>query len=65
MEQPSHDDDPEQIVRGDTRLPRWLKDALQGLARAHKRSYNGEVVWALSRYVEEQERDTGRRNART
>ena len=44
----------EQIVSTNTRYPKELHDALQQLARDHKRSFNGEVMWALQRYVSQE-----------
>lgn len=41
----------EAIVATNTRYPRDLHDALQRLARAHRRSFNAEVMWALQQYV--------------
>ena len=41
----------EQIVSTNTRYPKELHEALQQLAREHKRSFNAEVMWALERYI--------------
>lgn len=45
----------EQIVSTNTRYPKDLHDALQQLAREHKRSFNAEVMWALQRYIKQEE----------
>jgi|GraSoi2013_100cm_1033763.scaffolds.fasta_scaffold486967_1 hypothetical protein len=45
----------EQIVSTNTRYPKELHDALQRLAREHKRSFNAEVMWALQRYAQQEE----------
>ena len=45
----------EQIVSTNTRYPKELHDALQQLAREHKRSFNAEVMWALQLYVRQEE----------
>ena len=45
----------EQIVSTNTRYPKDLHDALQKLAREHKRSFNAEVMWALQTYVKQEE----------
>jgi predicted transcriptional regulator len=47
----------EQIVSTNTRYPRELHDALQQLAREHKRSFNAEVMWALHLYVKQEEKE--------
>lgn len=39
------------------RLPPELAERLRQLARAHDRSLNGELVWALRLYVTAAERD--------
>jgi len=44
----------EAIVATNTRYPRDLHDALQRLARAHRRSFNAEVMWALQQYVHQE-----------
>jgi len=44
----------EQIVSTNTRYPKELHDALQRLARDHKRSFNAEVMWALQRYIRQE-----------
>lgn len=44
----------EHIVSTNTRYPKELHDALQQLARDHKRSFNGEVMWALQRYISQE-----------
>ena len=57
----------EQIVSTNTRYPKALHDALQQLAREHKRSFNAEVMWALEWYLkqetEEQKEHRLRRSA--
>jgi hypothetical protein len=45
----------EQIVSTNTRYPKQLHDELQRLAREHKRSFNAEVMWALQRYVHQED----------
>jgi len=45
----------EQIISTNTRYPKQLHDALQKRARAHKRSFNAEVMWALQLYVNQDE----------
>lgn len=45
----------EQIVSTNTRYPKELHDALQRLAREHRRSFNAEVMWALQHYVQQEE----------
>ncbi len=45
----------EQIVSTNTRYPKPLHDALQRLAREHKRSFNAEVMWALQRYIRQED----------
>ncbi len=47
----------EQIVSSNTRYPKDLHDALQHLAREHRRSFNAEVMWALQRYVRQEHAD--------
>jgi hypothetical protein len=39
-----------------TRYPPDLLDELRKLAVAHERSLNGEIVWALRQYVEQQKK---------
>jgi hypothetical protein len=36
-------------------LPQWLIDAMKAQAGLHRRSFTGEIVWALQAYVQEQE----------
>jgi hypothetical protein len=38
-------------------LPQWLIDAMKAQAEAHRRSFTGEIVWALQWYVRRQEGD--------
>jgi hypothetical protein len=38
-------------------LPQWLIDAMKAQAGAHRRSFTGEIVWALQWYVQQQERE--------
>jgi Arc-like DNA binding domain len=45
----------EPIVSTNTRYPRQLHDTLLRLAREHRRSFNAEVMWALQRYVHQEE----------
>ncbi len=45
----------EQIVSTNTRYPKELHNALQRLAREHRRSFNAEVMWALQHYVQQEE----------
>ena len=45
----------ERIVSTNTRYPKELHDALQQLAREHKRSFNAEVMWALDLYIRQEE----------
>lgn len=33
-----------------------LQDALRKLGKAHKRSFTGEVLWALEQYVQSQQK---------
>jgi hypothetical protein len=57
----------ERIVSTNTRYPKELHDALQQLAREHKRSFNGEVMWALQRYIGQEkteQRESERAEAR-
>lgn len=49
----------EQIISTNTRYPKDLHDALQQLAREHKRSFNAEVMWALQRYIKQEEMNHG------
>lgn len=35
-------------------LPQWLVDAMKAQAEAHRRSFTGEIVWALQAYVKQQ-----------
>ncbi|HET8839939.1 MAG TPA: Arc family DNA-binding protein [Ktedonobacteraceae bacterium] len=42
------------IIATNTRYPKSLHDALQKLAREHRRSFNAEVMWALERYVNQE-----------
>ena len=46
-----------EMTRFALRLPPELYEALQALAARDKRSVNGEIVYILDRYVEEQRRD--------
>lgn len=36
-------------------LPQWLIDAMKAQAGAHRRSFTGEIVWALQAYVQQQQ----------
>jgi Arc-like DNA binding dprotein len=45
----------EHIVSTNTRYPKDLHSTLQRLAREHRRSFNAEVMWALQRYVQQEE----------
>ena len=38
-------------------LPQALIEAMKAQAKRHRRSFTGEVVWALERYLAEQERE--------
>lgn len=37
-----------------------LQEALRSLGKAHKRSFTGEVLWALEQYVQAQQKGTAR-----
>jgi hypothetical protein len=37
-----------------------LQEAIRLLARQHKRSFTGELLWALEQYVQQQKREQGR-----
>jgi hypothetical protein len=37
-------------------LPQSLIEAMKAQAQQHRRSFTGEVVWALQQYVAEQQR---------
>lgn len=39
-----------------TRYPPDLLDELRKLAQEHERSLNGEIIWALRQYVEQQKK---------
>ncbi len=52
MEQQNKD---RKIISTNTRYPVELREALLRLAKKQKRSFNAEVMWALQRYVEQQE----------
>ncbi|MFL5591387.1 MAG: Arc family DNA-binding protein [Ktedonobacteraceae bacterium] len=39
-----------------TRYPPDLLDELRKLAGVHERSLNGEIIWALRQYVEQQKK---------
>jgi hypothetical protein len=40
------------------RFPLDVLEAIRQLARAHDRSFNGEVVWALREYARRHAKDT-------
>jgi hypothetical protein len=42
-------------------LPQWLIDAMKAQAEAHRRSFTGEIVWALQAYVKQQTQEEGQR----
>ena len=37
-----------------------LQEALKALGKVHKRSFTGEVLWALEQYVQSQQRESAR-----
>ena len=43
-------------VNINTRYPPDLLEELRKLAQEHERSLNGEIVWALRQYVEQQKK---------
>jgi hypothetical protein len=42
-------------------LPQALVEAMKAQAQKHRRSFTGEVVWALQQYLAEQEREEKQR----
>ncbi len=44
-------------VNINTRYPPDVLDELRKLAQEHERSLNGEIVWALRQYVEQQKKN--------
>jgi len=45
----------QQEVKMTLRLPASVAEALRHLAEEHERSLNGEIIWALKAYIQEQE----------
>ena len=45
----------EETVVVSVRMPRPLKERLHQLARLNRRSLNQQIVWALERWLEEEE----------
>jgi hypothetical protein len=48
---------PDQPHKVTLQLPRLLITAMKVLAQKHRRSFTGEVVWALQQYVQQQEQE--------
>jgi hypothetical protein len=57
-------DDDNQMIASSMRIPNRLRDDLTRLAKAHKRSFNKELLWALERYIEHEERGQSDRSSR-
>lgn len=60
---PRENEDDNRIVESSMRIPKKIRDALTRLAKQHKRSFNGELAWALEQYVEQEDDRSRRRGA--
>jgi hypothetical protein len=48
---------PDQPHKITLQVPQGLIAAMKAQAKKHRRSFTGEVVWALERYIAERERE--------
>jgi predicted HicB family RNase H-like nuclease len=47
--------DRQEDVKLQVRMPVEVHERMRQLAEQHERSLNGEIIWALRRYIQEQE----------
>lgn len=53
-----------EMIASSMRIPKRIRDGLTRLAKEHKRSFNAELIWALERYIEREERGQSDRPSR-